>query len=98
MEHNLKISLKKFCDDYNFFVFWSSADLFEYVCVFILILPFTSNMRNKDKFFDITNNTILAYTDVIKITQTCLQLFTCRVLLELGFKVHILEQHSILSS
>ena len=56
---------------------------------FILILPFSSNMRNKNKCFDITNNKILAYTDVIKITQTCMQL---------GFKVHILEQHSILSS
>ena len=40
----------------------------------------------------------MVHTDVINLRRhvLCMQLFTCRVLLELQFKIHTLELHFIL--
>ena len=51
----------------------------------------------KAKCYIITNNSMV-HTDVINLHRhvLCMQLFTCRVLLELQFKIHTLELHFIL--
>ena len=91
MEHNWIFPSKVFLS----FLFLCSADFFEYE--FFFILPFSSNMRNKAKCYIITNNSMV-HTDVINLHRhvLCMQLFTCRVLLELQFKIHTLELHFIL--